>query len=143
MCIRDRVDVERWQGVAAAVLSGEGAHGECYVGFVGEEEITELNQQHMGKPGPTDVLSFPIEAQTQPGVPRMIGDIVVCPTVARRQAKDHDWSTDSEIALLVVHGALHLLGHDHAEADERNAMQALEAKYLAQFGYEHKVFNDA
>jgi probable rRNA maturation factor len=90
----------------------------------------------MGSAGPTDVLSFPIDGLDaagagDPGGPGLVGDVVVCPSVAHAAAATHAGRPDDEIALLVVHGALHLLGHDHAEADEREVMQARERALLA------------
>ena len=97
---------------------------------VDEADIAELNAEHMGKSGPTDVLSFPIDgAEASPG-PWLLGDVVICPAVARRYAVDHGRSFDDELALLVVHGVLHVLGMDHADPDEARLMQAREAELL-------------
>jgi probable rRNA maturation factor len=63
----------------------------------------------------------------------MLGDIVICPSVAAANAPEHAGTLDDELALLVVHGVLHVLGHDHAEPDEARAMRALEADLLARF----------
>jgi probable rRNA maturation factor len=135
------VDVDRWCRLASAVLREEGRRGELTLTFVDRDEITALNTEHMGKDGPTDVLSFPLDEldDTDPSrpsplagdVPVLLGDVVVCPAVAREQASDHAGTLDDELALLVVHGVLHVLGHDHAEADETAAMQARELELLS------------
>lgn len=128
------LDPSPWAALAEAVLHGEGVTGpgELTLSFVGEAAMAELNQRWMGEPGPTDVLSFPLDADDAPapGVPRLLGDVVVCPPVARRYAEAHGRRPDDELALLVVHGVLHVLGHDHAGADSEAAMQAREDHHL-------------
>jgi len=97
-----------------------------------------LNAEHMGTQGPTDVLSFPLD-DDEPGqrdVPVLLGDVVVCPAVARDQAPEHAGSLDDELALLVVHGVLHVLGHDHAEPDETAVMRARELELLESFHWD-------
>jgi probable rRNA maturation factor len=87
----------------------------------------------MGVDGPTDVLSFPLDALDAPAVdgePVLIGDIVVCPSVAADAAPDHAGTVDDELALLVVHGCLHLLGYDHAEPHETRVMRTRELELL-------------
>jgi probable rRNA maturation factor len=130
-----RVDVDRWCRLAADVLEDEGLSGELTLTFVDRDEIAALNTEHMGGTGPTDVLSFPLDAldgdQSADGdVPLLLGDVVVCPDVAREQAADHAGTIDDELALLVVHGVLHVLGHDHAEPDETALMRARELELL-------------
>lgn len=147
------IDVERWQRLSLAVLSEEGVEGECELSvmFVDEATITDLNMRFMDAEGPTDVLSFPIDGDpNQPGrwpdaggpgpdrvedepedLPILLGDVVVCPLVAERNAPTHAGSLDDEIALLVVHGILHLLGMDHADEPERLLMQTRERELLA------------
>lgn len=139
------VDLERWRALVAAVLEAEGRTGECTLVFVNEDDMAALNRDHLGEDRPTDVLAFPIDEQGSPtdkgdgagadAAPgHLIGDIAVCPAVARRNAADHTGTYDDEIALLVVHGALHLLGWDHADPAEAEAMQAREAEHLAALG---------
>jgi probable rRNA maturation factor len=125
------VDVDRWVALAAAVLATEGRFGELTLTFVDREEIAALNAEHLGTPGPTDVLSFPLDdGEPQPGIPVLLGDVVVCPAVAADQAGAHAGTVDDELALLVVHGVLHVLGHDHAEADETAVMRRRELALL-------------
>ena len=146
------LDLDRWQGLARDVLEAEGVRGSAELSllFVEEDVIAEMNRAHMGKSGPTDVLAFPIDAVmvgSSPGpgavsrgpdrsppdaddFPLLLGDVVVCPAVAARQATEHAGTLDDEIALLVTHGILHVLGHDHAEPGERKIMQERERTLL-------------
>ena len=128
------LDPTPWAGLAEAVLRGEGVPGpgELTLSFVGEAAMASLNERWMGEAGPTDVLSFPLDAGEAPrgGVLRLLGDVVICPAVARRYAAEHGRRPEDELALLVVHGVLHVLGHDHAEPDEEAAMQAREDRHL-------------
>lgn len=146
------IDVARWQQLALAVLRAEGVRGLCELAviFINEHDMAELNEEHMGAQGATDVLAFPIDAEEAelvlhgqppsrgPGrappdgadMPLLLGDVVICPQVAQRQAPDHAGTLDDELALLVVHGVLHVLGHDHHEAEQRRAMRARELALL-------------
>ena len=133
------IDVERWSELARAVLTDEERHGELTLTFVDRDEIAALNREHMGKDAPTDVLSFPLDEDTTPGVPVLLGDVVVCPSVAAEQASSHAGTLDDELALLVVHGILHVVGHDHAESrrgqrDARPRARAPAAAPLARPG---------
>lgn len=127
------LDGPRWAALLAAVLATEGVAGGAEAGltFVSPSVMADLNQTHMGGVGPTDVLAFPIDGLDAAGPGSLVGDVVICPVVAWAGAADHAGSDADELALLVVHGALHLLGHDHAEADERAVMQARERALLA------------
>lgn len=139
------VDLERWAALARAVLHDEGVAGDAEMAlyFVDEARIEQLHVEHMGEAGATDVLSFPIDGAGAPehgvDVPRLIGDVVICPPVAARNAARHPGThapvhrgtVDDELALLVVHGVLHLLGYDHATRPEREAMQLRERDLLA------------
>ena len=127
------VDVERWRRLALDVLAVEGAVGELTLTFVDVDDIAELNEHHMGKQGPTDVLSFPMDDEPVDGVPTLLGDVVISPAVAAGQFADHAGTLDDELALLVVHGILHVLGHDHAEPDETAVMRGREVALLERF----------
>jgi probable rRNA maturation factor len=148
------LDLPRWQSLAEGVLLAEGIRGgtELSVIFVDEAAITQLNEAYLGHEGATDVLSFPIDAPDldaggqggrasrgpdraplDPGdVPLVLGDIVICPSVAAAQAPEHAGTFDDEIALLLVHGILHVLGHDHAEPEETEVMRKRERELLEQ-----------
>jgi probable rRNA maturation factor len=148
------IDLARWVDLAKAVLVDAGVHGEAELSvlFVDEAVMAELNKRFMDKDGPTDVLAFPIDDPIDPGrwpdsgstgpdreppevseLPMLLGDVVVCPAVAARQAPEHAGSYDDELALLIVHGVLHVLGMDHAEPDEEAAMQARERELLDRY----------
>jgi probable rRNA maturation factor len=101
--------------------------------LVDEDVIAELNAEHMGSDAPTDVLAFPIDlpGETPDGEPAILGDVVLCPAVAARQAAERGHTTRDEVRLLAVHGLLHLLGMDHAEPDEERAMFGLTDELLA------------
>lgn len=109
---------------------------ELSIALVDEDEMTRLHVEWMDEPGPTDVLSFPMDdlAPGDPLGPRVsgvLGDVVICPAVAARQAEQAGHGIDEELALLLTHGVLHLLGHDHAEPDEHERMFALQDSLLA------------
>jgi probable rRNA maturation factor len=124
------VDVDRWQRLAIAVLLAEGAVGELTLTFLDRVDIADLNAEHMGKSGATDVLSFPMDDEPQQGVPTLLGDVVVSPAVAGEQYHEHAGTYDDEVALLVVHGILHILGHDHAEPEATARMRRRELELL-------------
>ena len=148
------IDTARWAHLAERVLDAEGvgAEVELSVVFVDEATITELNARYGGKAEATDVLSFPIDDEPQesgrhpdsggtgPGepsepdeLPLLLGDVYVCPGVAARNAPDHAGTYDDELALLVVHGILHLLGMDHEDDGEAEEMEQRERALLARF----------
>ena len=132
------IDVERWRRLARASLLSEQAVGELTLTFIDRDEIAALNEEHMGAEGATDVLSFPLDdAGVPPGVPTLLGDVVVSPAVAASQAPQHAGELDDELALLVVHGVLHILGHDHAEAEEASVMRAREIELLELHHWNH------
>ncbi|MFZ4510883.1 MAG: rRNA maturation RNase YbeY [Candidatus Nanopelagicales bacterium] len=103
--------------------------------LVDEEEMARLHVEWMDEAGPTDVLSFPMDDlragdPSGPRVEGILGDIVLCPTVAARQGGAAGHAADVELSLLLTHGVLHLLGHDHAEPEEHERMFALQAELL-------------
>jgi probable rRNA maturation factor len=148
------VELARWVDLATAVLLDAGVRGEAELTllFVDESVMAGLNQRFMGADGPTDVLAFPLEDPIDAGrwpdsgstgpdreppevneLPLLLGDVVVCPSVAARNAPSHAGTYEDELALLIVHGILHVLGMDHAEPEETKLMQARERELLEQF----------
>jgi len=101
---------------------------ECEVNlvFVDENEMTELHIKWMDEPGPTDVLSFPMDMPAAPGDAVTLGDIVIAPTVAAHQAATAGHSAEHEIFILAAHGLLHILGYDHANKEDEKVMFALQ-----------------
>lgn len=130
------IDLDRWAELARAILQDEGRKGELTLTFVDVDEIAALNAEHLGRDGATDVLSFPLDADLENSDlpsgwgPVLLGDVVICPAVAAAAAPTHAGTVDDELALLVVHGILHVLGHDHAEPDETQVMRARERELL-------------
>ncbi|NJC71090.1 rRNA maturation RNase YbeY [Planosporangium thailandense] len=133
------VDSDEILAVARHALDEMGVNplAELSILLVDVEYMTELNHRWMDGEGPTDVLAFPMDEGSVdhgPGEsgnePALLGDIVLCPEVAARQASGAGHSTADELALLTVHGALHLLGYDHAEPDEEREMFGLQARLL-------------
>lgn len=135
--------------VARYVLDRLGIHplAELSVLLVDETAMTDLHLKWMDEPGPTDVLSFPMDELRPPagpgghngkGVggeepgeePRLLGDVVLCPQVAAAQAKQAGHSAQGELELLTVHGVLHLLGYDHADPEEEAEMFGLQSELL-------------
>ena len=110
-------------------------HAECEISltFVGVQEMEELHIKWMDEPGPTDVLSFPMDLPEKKGDIVTLGDIVIAPAVAEKQALTAGHSTESEIYILAVHGLLHILGYDHADPDEEKVMFALQEKIVKEW----------
>lgn len=110
---------------------------ELSISVVDEDQMAELHVQWLVLPGPTDVMSFPMDelrAGTEEELSLgILGDIVLCPPVAQRQADAAGHSTQDELCLLTAHGMLHLLGHDHVEESEREAMFTLQRGLLEEF----------
>ncbi|APT89312.1 heat-shock protein [Corynebacterium frankenforstense DSM 45800] len=114
---------------------------EASIYLVDQDTIADLHVRWLDLEGPTDVMSFPMDGPTPGAVggrpdadapgPTMLGDIVLCPEFAKRQADVAGYGLDHELALLTVHGCLHLLGYDHATADEEREMFALQNELLA------------
>ena len=148
------VDLNRWVALATKALQDSGVRGEAELSllFVDETVIAQLNKRYMDVDGPTDVLAFPIDDPIDGGrwpdsgstgpdreppelaeLPMLLGDVVLCPAVAARQAPEHAGSYDDELALLIVHGVLHVLGMDHADPQEAAAMQARERELLDRY----------
>ena len=144
------VDEASLAGLARHVLDQMRVHplAELSVLLVDEEAMAGLHLRWMGEEGPTDVLSFPMD---ELGVPHpgggqaehgsdddtaetLLGDVVLCPQVASRQADKAGHSVQQEVDLLCTHGILHLLGYDHAEPEEHATMFGLQDRLLAEWG---------
>ena len=108
---------------------------ECSLLLVDRDTIAQMNERHLGKSGPTDVLAFPIDepGETPPGPPAILGDVVLCPAVAAEQAGRQGRGTQQELRMLAVHGILHLLGMDHADPASEREMFGLTDSILADY----------
>lgn len=129
------VDADDLVDLAEFVLEQRRVPGDMEVAvlLVDEDVIAELNAEHMGSDAPTDVLAFPIDlpGETPYEEPAILGDVVLCPAVAARQATERGRATRDEVRLLTVHGLLHLLGMDHGEPEEEREMFALTDELLS------------
>lgn len=135
------VDELRLVGLSRHVLDAMRIHplAELSIRLVDEGEMANLHERFMDEPGPTDVLSFPMD-ELRPGrldaefddddVPAMVGDVVLCPAVAEKQAREAGHSAQDELEFLCTHGILHLLGYDHAEPEEHREMFSLQRQLL-------------
>lgn len=134
------IELDEFSHLARYVLSEMhvGTDSELTIIFVDPDPMAELHVKWMQLEGPTDVMSFPMD-ELRPGTPAQptlagtLGDIVICPQVAREQALTAGHSAVEEMLLLTVHGLLHLLGYDHAEPEEEKEMFALQRKLLLTF----------
>ena len=138
------VDLPPLHNLAELVISQEGYPDETELTLllVDEEEMTGYNRRFLDRAVPTDVLSFPVE-ELLPGIvpehdphgpPLMIGDVIVAPTYVRKQAAEFDVSFEDEMALMVTHGILHLLGYDHEDDEDAERMEKRERDLLAMLG---------
>jgi len=131
------VDEKSLSELSAFVLAELRIHpmAELSLLLVDEPAMEHLHMQWMDLPGPTDVLAFPMDELRVPSDDEeppegLLGDVVLCPAVAERQARDAGHGTADELHLLCTHGILHLLGYDHAEPDEEREMFALQKALL-------------
>ncbi|AFV89250.1 metalloprotein, YbeY family [Acidipropionibacterium acidipropionici ATCC 4875] len=109
---------------------------ELSILLVDEATMESYHEKFMGLPGPTDVLSFPMDELRAPADGEeppagILGDIVLCPTVTARQAAENGRTPDGEAEYLLIHGLLHLLGHDHAEPEEKRVMFGLNDEIIS------------
>jgi probable rRNA maturation factor len=125
--------------LARHVLAELGVHplAELSVLLVDVDSMEQLHKRWMDESGPTDVLAFPMDElhtarhDEEPGpTPTLLGDVVLCPAVAERQAREAGHATEDELHLLCAHGVLHLLGYDHGDPDEEREMFAVQGRVL-------------
>lgn len=131
----ENCDESRLVSLAEFSLTQMELHPDCElsISLIDEQEMSALHMRWMDEPGPTDVLSFPMDElrpRSKAQGPGMVGDVILCPTVAARQALDAGHSTQEELELLTVHGVLHLLGYDHREEEEKDLMFSIQDEYL-------------
>lgn len=140
----EEVGLSDLHSLAQLVLREEGYSDQVEVTliFVSESEMAAYNERFLDRSGPTDVLAFPVE-ELMPGVvpdtdqhgpPLMLGDVIIAPGYVRRQAESYEVGFDDEMALMVTHGILHLLGYDHLDDEEAERMESRERELLAKVG---------
>lgn len=140
----EQVGLDELRALAESVLRHEGypEQAEVTILLVSEPEMASYNQKFLDREGPTDVLAFPLEElrpgrvpdHDRRGPPLMLGDVIVAPSYVRRQAAELGVTFEDEIALMVTHGILHLLGYDHVEDDDAEQMESKERELLAKLG---------
>lgn len=126
------VQIEQW--ISAALNQQALDEAEVSVYIVDEPESQELNHEYRGKNKPTNVLSFPADIPEELGIP-LLGDLVICAPVVEREALEQGKSLEAHWAHMLVHGTLHLLGHDHIDDDEADAMEALETAIIVSLNF--------
>lgn len=142
----DPLPLEQMHRLAESVLEVEGLPDltDVTIMFVDVEQMTRYNEHFMKRDGPTDVLAFPL-VQLKPGSyptpdphgpPLSLGDVIIAPAYVRNQAENRGTTFEDELALMVVHGILHLLGYDHQTDEDAAVMEAREAELLARAGRE-------
>ena len=137
------VDTRSLHALARHVLDGMGVNPlvELSIRLVEIDAMTALHEHFMNEPGPTDVLAFPMDElddrrddnDDDSLPPTLLGDVVLCPVVAERQAVEAGHSTEAELHLLCTHGILHLLGYDHADEAEEREMFGLQKRLLLEW----------
>ena len=123
--------IEQW---ATAAVQPQSDEMEMTVRIVDEAESHALNLNYRGKDRPTNVLSFPFECPDEVELP-LLGDLVICRQVVKREAQEQDKPVIAHWAHMVVHGSLHLLGYDHIEDDEAEEMESLETQIMTGLGF--------
>ncbi len=140
------LDLDHFARLARFVMDTMRVHpqAELCIKAVDEPTIAQLNEQWMGKEGPTDVLAFPMD-ELRPGLidedpeEGVLGDLMIAPSVAEKQGETAGHGLTAEMELLTTHGILHLLGYDHAEPQEHTEMFALQAQLLRDWGSKAKA----
>lgn len=144
----ETIDIAALQEFVVATLNREGVapNAELSISFVDNDAIASLNEEHLGKVGPTDVLSFPIEdaapgmppRSDEGGPPIALGDIFISSDMVSDHATEYEVSFEDELHLMVCHGVLHILGWDHGTDEDAEKMEAREAHHLATIGKERR-----
>ena len=130
----DEEDLQRWITAAMAAAGTRAQDSEICVRLVDTEEMTQLNRDYRGKDGPTNVLSFPCDLPPEAQLP-LLGDIVICAPVVRREAAEQHKTLAAHWAHMAVHGTLHLQGYDHVSDQQAEEMESLEINLLHQLGF--------
>ena len=134
----DQEQIQQW---VDAALEGFNQDTEIVVRIVDEQESAELNEQYRLKPGPTNILSFPVEVPE--GIElNLLGDLVVCAPVLEKEALEQHKALIDHWAHIIVHGVLHLLGYDHIDDDEAELMESKEITILNTLNIKNPYIQD-
>ena len=135
--------VDLLERAARAVLDLSGVpDADLTLVLTGDSQIQTLNRDFLGKDAPTDVLAFPADESDPETGRRYLGDVIVSLPRATEQAVERGHTVGAEVQLLVVHGVLHLLGHDHAGADDKTRMWVFQAEALERLGVPPKIVHE-
>ncbi len=126
----------------AALLQQSAPDADLTLVLTGDAQIQALDRDFMGKDAPTDVLSFPADETDPETGRRYLGDIIISVPCAEAQSVAAGHSLEAELSLLVVHGVLHLLGHDHADAEEKERMWAAQSEVLTRLGISPTIVHE-
>lgn len=125
-----------WAGAALTALQLPSGNYHLSIALVDESESARLNQTWRGKPGPTNILSFPAGDMPFPeDSHHLLGDLAICPVIVGQEAEAQDKSTTAHFAHLTIHGSLHLRGLDHETETEASIMEALETRIVTGLGF--------
>lgn len=144
----DFSDIALLERAAQVTLDHAGAstslseNADLTIVLTDDAQLHELNRDYLGVDAPTDVLSFPADEEDPETGVRYLGDILISIPRAKKQAKAAGHPLEAEVQLLVVHGALHLLGHDHAKVREKARMWKAQAEVMSKLGLEHIKVQD-
>ena len=135
--LKTELDVDVLERAALTTLANQDAQGDLSIVLTDDAQLREFNRDYLGIDAPTDVLSFPASETDPETGHRYLGDILISVPRAYEQAGAAGHKLEAEVQLLIVHGTLHLLGHDHAEAEEKAQMWKAQAEVLARIGLSH------
>jgi probable rRNA maturation factor len=138
-----RVDRDLIEAAARAALEHESAQGDVTILLTDDARLHKLNREYLGIDSPTDVLSFPASESDPETGARYLGDIILSVPRAEKQARIAGHALEAEVQLLIVHGTLHLLGYDHAEAQEKARMWNAQAEVLKRLGLSHVAIQES
>jgi len=135
--LKTEFDLDLLERAALTTLTNQDAEGDISIVLTDDSQLQQLNRDFLGIDTPTDVLSFPASETDPETGRRYLGDILVSVSRAEDQAGAAGHALEDEVQLLIVHGTLHLLGHDHAEAEEKDRMWKAQAEVMARIGLPH------
>ena len=132
--LKTKLDLDLLERAALTTLTNQDAQGDITIVLTDDAQLQQLNRDYLSIDAPTDVLSFPASETDPETGHRYLGDILISVPRADDQAGAAGHALEEEVQLLIVHGTLHLLGHDHAEAEDKSIMWAAQAEVLARIG---------